>query len=173
MSRGMLVAAAVVAACSMGSTAMASSVNATSESGEFTFDGVDGRPAALSVASVGGGLLLQNGLLVVRDSAAPITAASSCVAGSAHTVYCAPPLVPFCSRITLRGPSTADLGLAGCVQVSGSRFADTIRGGAGAEQIDTSGDRVADTVSCGAGQDSVTAGSEDRVAADCETVTRS
>jgi len=52
--------------------------------------------------------------------------------------------------------------------VVGSKAADTISGGAGADQIDVTGDGRADSVMCGGGRDRVYADAEDVVAADCE-----
>jgi RTX calcium-binding nonapeptide repeat (4 copies)/Thrombospondin type 3 repeat len=62
-------------------------------------------------------------------------------------------------------------GGAGNDVLAGDQGADTIAGGAGNDRI-AANDGVADEVTCGPGADTVAADTLDRVAADCESVTR-
>lgn len=96
------------------------------------------------------------------------------------------------SAETLRGTARADhligtvapdvlLGLGGRDRLEGRRSADFLVGGAGrdrllagpgADRIQAAFDRSPDRVRCGSGRDIVTAERADRVAADCEVVSR-
>ena len=57
-------------------------------------------------------------------------------------------------------------------RISGGRGRDTIRGRGGDDRIEAAGDGARDSIRCGPGRDAVIAGARDRVAADCEDVTR-
>jgi RTX calcium-binding nonapeptide repeat (4 copies) len=65
----------------------------------------------------------------------------------------------------LHGRAAADL-------IDGGSGRDQILGGTGPDRLTSSGDLRADSIRCGAGSDIVTADLRDRIAADCETVTR-
>lgn len=75
---------------------------------------------------------------------------------------------------TLRGTPNADTiaGAAGDDLLIGGGGRDAILGGAGNDRVVAQSDLARDTIRCGAGADIVTAGLEDSVAADCETVSR-
>jgi BNR repeat-like domain/RTX calcium-binding nonapeptide repeat (4 copies) len=63
-------------------------------------------------------------------------------------------------------------GLAGSDLLDGGSGRDILSGGAGSDRIESGGDSARDSVSCGGGRDVVNAELMDRVAADCEVVSR-
>jgi hypothetical protein len=69
------------------------------------------------------------------------------------------------SAATIRGTARAD-------RLAGTPAVDAIQARGGDDRIVVQGDAVADSVSCGRGRDVVTAELVDRVAADCEVVSR-
>lgn len=99
---------------------------------------------------------LAAGALIVAG-----TAASATVRGTAA----ADRLVGGARADTLRG-------LGGDDYLSGGGGADRLLGGAGNDRLGAAFDLARDDVRCGAGTDVVTAELADRVAADCETVSR-
>lgn len=78
----------------------------------------------------------------------------------------------FHNWIVGRGGNDTITGLAGNDKLYGDAGADKIEGGDGNDTIGVQGDGSVDEVSCGIGADTVSADREDRVAADCESVTR-
>jgi hypothetical protein len=63
-------------------------------------------------------------------------------------------------------------GLAGSDLLDGGTGRDVLSGGAGSDRIASGGDSARDSVSCGRGRDVVNAELTDRVASDCEVVSR-
>jgi len=63
-------------------------------------------------------------------------------------------------------------GVGGSDRISGGRGRDNISAGSGNDRIAVRGDGQRDTVRCGRGRDRVTADRQDRVARDCERVSR-